>query len=514
MISWGFGFSTLERRFGAQPLIYDAGGAATPYSEVFARAAGIAHRLLQHGIGPGTPVATLLPNGVDALCASLGVTSSGACEVPLSVHQSDAERRHCLSIAAVRAVVTDASGAAALADIPVPVYLVTDMTPSISGAGSLPAVADDTWGRILFTSGTTAAPKGVIHTHRGRWIADLMLRAQLPFTPRHGDNLLLMTPFSHGASLLTYAWMATGGAVTLLPGVDPAIVLPLLQSGRVNSMFAPPTVLAKILASLGEGRIPNMRTIFSGTATLPRDLYRTARQAFGPVVRVTYGMTEIFNPITVLEPSDTDRMYGVSGADASFGACLGWPAPGVEVQIRDEAGKPVAPGETGEVCVRAPHAYAGYVTAHGFQARDPASFHATGDIGNIDQDGRVYLQGRMNDIIKTGGYKVTPHEIEEHLAAAVPNCSFVVVGLPSDYWGEVIVGVAERPAPGWQNRIADRVNALSAHKKPRLLVQLPELPRNAIGKISRKDVARKVLESYDLLDGPHPRLHERRREAN
>jgi malonyl-CoA/methylmalonyl-CoA synthetase len=504
MICWDRDFATLAHRHADRVLVRDA-SRSTTYGESFARAAGLADHLAREGVGPGVAVATLVPNGIDAVWASLGVTLSGAAEVPLNVQHSAAERAHCLALASVEHIVTNAEYADAL-----PAGARLHRLETIEAA----TIASLRWirpppgahGRILFTSGTTGEPKGVVHTHHGRWLANLLLRAHLPFTPRPGDDLLLMTPFCHGASLLTYAWMATGASVTLLPGLMPDVVLPLLRAGRVNSLFAPPTVLAKLMSLLGNEQLLKVRAIFCGTATLPRELYRATRRMFGPVVRITYGMTEIFNPITVLEASEVDRTYGDDNGSDERGACLGWPASGVELEIRDEQGRAESSGHAGEIYVRAAHAFAGYLTRSGFEPRDPGQLHATGDVGTVDERGLLYLAGRMHDVIKSGGYKVAPQQIEEQLAQDVTESTVSIVGLPSQYWGEIIVGVVEDPPPGWRERRFEHLDTLSSHKRPRLLVALPELPRNAIGKINRRAIVEQILTRYTLVDGAHPRL--------
>ena len=191
------------------------------------------------------------------------------------------------------------------------------------------------WGRIGFTSGTTGKPKGIVHSQLGRWTANVLLRASLPVAPGAGDNVLLVTPFSHGAALLTYAFLDGGAAVTLLPGLDAGKALQMIETRAVNQVFAPPTVLAKLLSEVGDRQYPGLKAIYTGTSPLTAELYRRAKRAFGPIVRVTYGKSEIWNPITVLTPQEADAWYGDEGEPTS--TCVGWPASGVEVAI-GEAG--------------------------------------------------------------------------------------------------------------------------------------------------------------------------------
>jgi acyl-CoA synthetase (AMP-forming)/AMP-acid ligase II len=175
------------------------------------------------------------------------------------------------------------------------------------------------------------------------------------------------------------------------------------------------------------------------------------------------------------------------------GACVGWPAPGVEIDIRE-----------GQVWLRARHMCEELVGPHGSIPHEDG-WHATGDLGRVDERGRLVLLGRVADVIKTGGYRVNPDEIEALLAGL--GCGAVcVAGLPSEYWGEIIVAVAEAAEPGWEDAVRARVAAVSKHKQPRLFVALDALPRNAQGKISRREVVQRVLATHRLADGPHPAL--------
>lgn len=222
-------------------------------------------------------------------------------------------------------------------------------------------------------------------------------------------------------------------------------------------------------------------------------------------MRVTYGKSEVFNPITVLEAEETEAWYASGGDDA----CVGWPAPGVEIVIRGEDGEPVTTGDSGEVLIRAQHLMTGYRTAEGFSPLAPNEFHDTGDLGYVDAKGRLHLTGRSADVIKSGGYKVTPEEVERLLAPALQPSEVAVVGIPSDYWGEVILAAVENPAPGWEERIDTVVRTLTDYKRPRLLIAMDELPRNGIGKILRSAIRADVLSRFHLTEGPRPRLEKR-----
>jgi acyl-CoA synthetase (AMP-forming)/AMP-acid ligase II len=238
-----------------------------------------------------------------------------------------------------------------------------------------------------------------------------------------------------------------------------------------------------------------VRVIFCGTQALTPDLHARAAAAFGPVVRVTYGMSECFNPITVLSPAETAR--AMAATDGSSGACVGWAGPGVEIGID---------AETTEISLRARQLYAGIIGPDGFRARPPGGWHRTGDLGRLDDEGRLWLMGRAADVIKTGGYRVHPAEVETVLEPAAQGRALSVLGLPSDYWGEIICCVTEAAPEGWIAEAATLAEQLAKYKRPRFHLTLPDLPRNAQGKLVRARLREAILAAFVLEDGPRPRL--------
>ena len=503
---WAHDLRLLGARYGARIAVTDLDGAVT-YEELVERAFGLARHLAHAGIGPGDRVATLIPNSAAAVHASWGIAICGACEVTLNPAQAPDEQAWCIEVAAPRVLLHDGRAPA----LPGGDIQVMSCTSAPHGAGApMPPVApceepEADWGRILFTSGTTGRPKGVVHTHQARWLAAQLLRQSLAETMSEGSTLLL-TPFSHGASLLAYALLPAGKPVHLLPGLDPAVVGPLVRSGAVAHLFAPPAVLVRLVELLRGEYHASVRTVLTGTAPLPAALYQDARRIFGPRLRITYGMTEIFNPITVLEPAATDVAYQSLGEDAS--GLVGWPAPGVEISVRDEAGVAVADGVEGEIFVHAKHMYAGYLRGRG-QFEPAPAFHPTGDIGRLDAARGLRLSGRLHDVIKSGGYKVHPQEVESALRERGIEGDFAVLGLPSQRWGEIVVLARAQPEGESFDDVVEAATRLTHYKRPRLFAALPALPRNAIGKIDRRRIREQIVERWELLDGAHPAFRRR-----
>ena len=508
-VPWASDFLSLARRYANRTAVVDAAGATT-YADLFAHAAGIGKAVLAAGAKPCEPVGTLLPNGRAAVAASYGVTVSGAAEARLNTTLSSADIAHCLATAGIRIVVTDAKGAGIVEKLGARAVLAEQAAPvDLAQCAFDPAPAGG-WGRVGFTSGTTGAPKGIVHSQGGRWLANVLLRATLPKAPAAGDNVLLMTPFSHGAALMTYAFLDGGAAVTLLNGVDPAVALPLIAKGAVNQMFAPPTVLAKLLAATGGRAYPGLAAIYTGTAPLTATLYAEARRTFGPVIRITYGKSEIWNPITVLGPDEAEAWYAQPGEPAT--TCVGWPASGVEIRIdklATDADQPTdaARDDIGEVKLKTRHMFLGHAVNGKFQPEAGDGFHGTGDLGFIDAQGRLHLVGRAADVMKSGGYKVLPEEVEAELRPAALPAEIAVLSLASAYWGEIVTLIVA--GSGDLPDLDAAMAKMTAYKRPRLVVHLDAIPRNSIGKIMRRRAREIILERYVLEDGPRPRLVKR-----
>ncbi|MBR0657048.1 class I adenylate-forming enzyme family protein [Plastoroseomonas arctica] len=491
-IAWSSDLLATAQRFGPRVAVTD-GVAQLTFATLAARAHGLAHHLLAIAATPAEPIASLMPNGPDAVITSYAITIAGFAEVPINVAATDAELGWYATLAKFRRIVAPRDQADRLRALGLDAIAAEDGGESTT---PLPPVPTDSWGRLAFTSGTTGRPKAIVHSHGGRWIAHLLQRAVMPFAPQPGDRILLMTPFPHGASLLTYAWLEAGGEVMLLPGVVGERIAPLLETNALSAIFAPPTVLAKILSLFPRRQFAGVRTIFCGTQALLPDLHARATAAFGPVVRVTYGMSECFNPITILPPDQVaDAM---AETDGTSGACVGSPGPSVEITIDPE---------TTEISLRARQLYAGIITADGYTPRPPGAFHRTGDLGRIDPQGRLWLMGRAADVIKTGGYRVHPAEIETVLEPAAQGRALAIVTLPSEYWGEVIVCVAEDAPVGWEADAIALAAQLAKYKRPRAYLTFAALPRNAQGKLVRARLREAILQTHSLEDGPHPRLN-------
>ena len=493
---WQNALQAFAARFGERVAVASRGRTLT-YSDLAAQGDAVRAAVVAAGTKTGEPIAILARNGPGVVVASYGVMASGACEFVVDLNLGPDDIAYAMQISGVRRAVAERAEVNRVAALGLDVMVLEDIVARPAVAVTSPPFDPRAWGRIVMTSGTTGRPKGIIHRHDRRWYAHVLLRAHQPFVPGAHDRVLLMTAFSHGAALVTAAWLDSGASVELIDGVDVAYADALFARREVSAVFAPPTVLTKLVDGTRHAHIDGIKCVFCGTATLQPALYHAAAAKFGPVIRVTYGKSEMFNPITVLEIEEAADYY--RDLDVLDAVCLGSPATGVEVAVRDENGRAGAIGEHGEIHLRSPHMMIGHVDAQGFHDLPEGAFHATGDLGYVDARGRLFLAGRANDVIKTGGYKIYPEEIERVLPDGV-----AVVGIPSAHWGEVIVAVSE--GPDVTVEVARATVGLARYKQPRACLTIEKLPRSLQGKVQRARMREKVLERYAMTDGPYPKF--------
>lgn len=527
-IPWSIELRTLACRYAQRPAVEDDLGCLT-YEDLDARARALAQALAQRLTdGPldvvadsaqsasNTPhrVGVLLSNGRAAVIADYAISVAGACVVHLNPAYSAADLDWCKGLAPFDLLITEEALLSVAADLPMETWILNadgalNEAGTASHAGkalgprtsatSFPSADPHREARIIFTSGSSGRPKAAVYTHHKRWMAATVLRSVLPYRPKASNGIILMTPYVHGASSLARVYLECGSRVALMHGIDPTRLRIHLENRSFDALFAPPSVLAK-LAQIFEGKqFDHIRCVYTGTQPLPVGVYRKAVAIFGPCLRVTYGKTENLNPITVLEPEETHHVYQLTNAPT--GTCVGYPGPGVELRL----------SAAGEVELRSQHQYCGYLTESGYAPHAPDDWHATGDLGEFDIEGRLWLKGRRGETINTGGYMVSPDDIEAALSTADGVKELCVVGIPSDYWTEVIVCVYVPAAEPFDPvyGFGDALQALTKYKRPRLYASAETISRTAAGKVDRRAMRAWLLESHTLVDGPYPSLARR-----
>ena len=355
---------------------------------------------------------------------------------------------------------------------------------------------------LLYTSGTTGLPKGVPLSHDNIWSCVHTLITDWEISP--SDRLIHALPLHHvhGICVALLCAFCSGASTELLLRYEPAQVLESV--GRASVLMSVPTQHKRLVEHLDalpeaerrghEARLRALRLITSGSAKLPEQLGRRLRELSGQYPLERYGMTEV--GIVIGNP-----LHGLRKP----GSC-GRPLPGTEIRIVDDLGREAAPGEPGEIRIRGGSVFAGYdadpaATDSAFEA----GFFRTGDTARWTRDGFVEILGRTSvDIIKSGGYKLSAIEIEEHLRAHAWVVDVAVLGVPDETWGERVVAVAV-PSASAQQELELRGEAVgeelrdwlkqrvAGYQVPKRIEWWPELPRNALGKVQKPELLRLLL---------------------
>ena len=341
----------------------------------------------------------------------------------------------------------------------------------------------------LYTSGTTGFPKGVMITHRN--VAAHNAAALQVVDPSPDTVAMVPMPLYHVGGLAYALWNLDAGARTVIVREPvPSALLDVIEAQGITDTFIVPALLAAVLAdaSLPSRDLSRLRHVLYGASPMPAPLMRACLARFPGVLGQVYGMTELSGAVTYLSPEDH--------ADASHPERLmsaGKPYPGVEPRVVDASGVDVEPGALGELWVRSAQCMAGYWNKPEATAETlvEGGWLRTGDVARIDSGGFVYLEDRVKDLIISGGENVYPAEVERVLAEHPAVAEVAVIGVPDEKWGETVKACVV-PAPGATVSLAELEALSRAHlagyKRPTSVDVLEALPRNATGKILRKDL--------------------------
>jgi long-chain acyl-CoA synthetase len=440
--------------------------AGVSYAELRARVDSVAAELRANGVRPGDRVALLLPNGTSSVAALFASWCVGAVAVPLNVLLARPEVEARLELAGVSLLVDDESfGAGGAAPV-----------EALERSPDDPAV-------ILFTSGTSGAPKGAILTHGSlRAAADGAAEA-LALDER--DVVLGSAPFSHVLGLATgvLSTLSRGGAIAVVRRFEPEETLAFMcRTGTTILLGVPTMCIALCQAARRAPALPPVRVAHVGGAAVPDEVAADFERTFGGALVEGYGLTEMSGIATTY-----------SGTDRRRPGSVGKPLAGTEMRIAqpDESG-------AGEVQFRGPSVVPGYwenpdATT---EAISSDGWLSTGDVGRLDEDGYLYLVDRKKELVIRGGYNVYPREVEEVLYAHPDVLEAAVVGVPDERLGEEVAAVVvARPGASLD---VDALRAwakerVAAYKYPRLIAVVDELPKGPTGKILKREIDRDAL---------------------
>ncbi len=473
--------------------VVDADGNHT-YRQLLEASARVASALLAGRADlKGERVAFLITPGFAWVAVQWGIWRAGGIAVPLPLAHALPELEYLLDDADPMAAVFDAANESVLKPLVAARGLraVAAADALRTPLGSLPPVESGLRAMILYTSGTTSRPKGVVTTHDNLTAQITTLVQAWEWSAADRTVLCLPLHHVHGIVNVLSCALWAGAVCEILPRFDAPAVWERLTSGQITVFMAVPTIYYRLIAAwetalperraqLSEG-VGRLRLMVSGSASLPVSTLERWRQITGHTLLERYGMTEI--GMALSNPLHGRRISGSVGA----------PLPDVEVRLVDDDGAEIAPGTPGEIEVRAPGVFREYwckPEATRMAFRD--GWFRTGDVAVVE-NGAYRILGRQSvDIIKTGGHKVSALEIEEALRAhpAIAECA--VVAVPDAEWGECPAAAVVLHAS--QALDLERLRAwarerLTAHKIPRHLLVVEKLPRNAMGKVTKSAVA-------------------------
>lgn len=459
------------------------------------------------GVAPGDRVGVMMPNVPEINAVYGGVFRCGAVNLPMMFLLAPPEIRHILEDSGAAAIVTSpefyANVATAIDGLERPPLVIVAGEPVPDGALAYTALLDaaqpsfpivprdgDDLAVVMYTSGTTGRPKGVMLTH-----ANILFNSENSakvVATRDGDTSIVCLPLAHlfglGTVVLGSLFKIKG---VLLRWFTADGFFDAVDRYRPNSTAVVPTMLTYMLSDprFDATDWSSLRFVVAGAAPLPVEVAREFEKRTGARVLEGYGLTETSPVVSVMRIDDPPRP----------GSC-GRPVPGIEVAILDDDGRPLPSGETGEVCVRGPNVMKGYFNmaeATAETIRD--GWLHSGDMGHFDEDGYLFITERKKDLIIRGGFNIYPRDVEEVVYGhpAVQDCG--VVGVPDPALGEQVVAyVVLRPgATAAEDEIAAYCREhLATYKTPRFIRFVDALPRNAIGKVLKKDLRERARQDF------------------
>ena len=482
-------------------------GRQLSYSGLQQQRDSVATALQGTGIGPGDRVGILAKNSDRYIELLLGVTHVGAVVVGLNWRLSAKELSYISNDSDMRCLFID-SGFADVAEQLIDsspsltqVVVIDGSTPNwpnLDGwlgdtppgnSATTPATADSP-ALQLYTSGTTGNPKGVVLPHRAffdPWVYDEVANmAWNRIAPE--DKVLLAMPFFHvGGIGLAFMALRAGACSVIVPEFSPAAFIDLVPAHKITRTFLVPAALRAVLldSRAANADWSSLSHVIYGAAPMPEALLLEALTLLKCKFVQNYGMTELCGTVVHLPPED--HQPGSPRLRAA-----GLPTPTTELRIIDQTGNDVATGEVGEIIIRSPATMLEYW-------RNPAAtaetlidgFIHTGDAGYLDEDGYLYIFDRMKDMIISGGENIYPIEVENAVFNHPAVSDAAVIGIPDDHWGEMVTAVVvlkEGSAVTEAELISHTKDQIASYKSPKRVIFTDELPRNASGKILKREL--------------------------
>ena len=488
-------------------------GRVTTYAEANQRANRIAHALVEAGLTKGDRFAYLSKNSVDFALMYFGASKIGAVPVPLNYRLAPPEWQYIINDAGCQLLI--AQGEFAFGIDQVRDELVAEQFVCIdedapdgwvryedwlSAKEANPAATVREADQIyqMYTSGTTGLPKGAMLSQHA---VDTNIRQILSaIGASNAERYLVVAPLYHAAASITSMAMASiGCAVVIHREFDPVRVVRSLSEGGITAASLVPAMIQTCLTGVTDVKArsyPDLRLIFYGGSPIAQETLREAINTFGCDFAQGFGMTETTGLATVLHSEAHKKaLAGEPGLLLSAGRG----AVGTEIRILDEEGAEAPRGTIGEIAVRGPQLMMGYWNLPEATAEAVIDgWMHTGDAGYMDERGFIYIQDRIKDMVVSGGENIYPSEVENVLIGHKAVLDAAVIGIPSDRWGEALLAFLQLK-PGESvtpEQIVDFCRGrLAGYKIPRRIEAIDLIPRNASGKVLKKDLRARYREA-------------------
>ncbi len=477
-------FLDTASRWPERIAIQDDAGCRLSYGELAARskalAAGLRARL---GNDAETIVSVAAKNHADHVVAMFGVFLAGYAWLPLNPRSATALNDEIFRSLGPALLLLDTACEDCVSTAGLPVARFGAGAPAGLQALSAPAesfvlpeLEPDRAMSVKLTGGTTGRPKAVIQTQRV--IATVIADLTEVFAISERDVNLAAAPLSHGAFHFLLPVLIAGGRHVIVSDLSPEALLGAMEQHDVTLSFMPPTLIIKLCDS-GQARperFPALRQLIYSTAPMPPAQIRRAWSAFGPKIAALYGQVEA--PMT-LAAMTAEEMATTGKLESTGRAC-----PSTVLRIADSGTE----DGTGDILARGPLVVPRYLTGEALDMID--GWLRTGDLGRIDTDGHLYIRGRSREMLITGGFNVYPAEVESALLAVQGVYEACVFGVEDNYWGERVEAAVVASDAVSDEALRDAVRAaIGAVAAPKAIHRLKTLPRNAVGKIVRREIA-------------------------
>jgi fatty-acyl-CoA synthase len=468
------GYAIGAARHPDRPAIIDDRGALT-FAQVDERTTRLAHGFAGLGVRAGDKVAVLCRNHRGFIESVTAAVKLGAHVVLLNTG---------LSASQIATVVQEQDVAVVVADseftIPVDVRRITDtgLDDLIADSPATPLPRRPPRGRlIVLTSGTTGSPKGARRPEPATLTPAAALLSRIPL--RAGESIAVPAPLFHTWGLAAFQiGLVLGATLVLRRKFDPRQTLADIAEHGCGALFVVPVMLQRILEPADRPAVPSLRVIASSGSALPPPVARRCLDELGPVLYNLYGSTEV-SWVTIANPDELARHPGTAGL----------PPRGTRLAILDDNGDPVPSGATGRIFVANDMLFDGYTNGAVKEIRD--GLMSTGDVGYRDRDGLLFVVGRDDDMIVSGGENVYPREVEDLLADLPQVREVAVVGVPDEEFGQRLAAylVCAEPLSLDGEAVREHVRLhLARFSVPRDVVFLQALPRNATGKVLKREL--------------------------